>query len=147
VSLFVIDASVAVKWVVSEAGSDEARALHAFGSFIAPELIAAECANILWKKTRRGDMTADAAMAAARTLQHVEIELRPMNALIAAATQMAIDLGHAAYDCFYLALALEEACPFVTADGALVRKVDASKAGRLIEVISLNEAAIRLARR
>ena len=32
------------------------------------------------------------------------------------AVNLAIDLGHPTYDCFYLALAVQEHCPVVTAD-------------------------------
>jgi len=43
----VIDASIAVKWVVGEDGSDEALALLRTARLSAPDLLAAECANIL----------------------------------------------------------------------------------------------------
>ena len=46
----VIDASVAVKWVVEENGTPEVLALRQRARLIAPELLVAECANILWKK-------------------------------------------------------------------------------------------------
>lgn len=43
---FVIDASIAVKWVVEEAGTSEALRLLA-ARLYAPDLLVAECANIL----------------------------------------------------------------------------------------------------
>jgi len=141
VSRFVIDASVAVKWVVSEPDSDDAEALLDSHSFVAPDLIVAECANILWKKVRRGQLSVDDAIGAAQTLQSADIELRPMNSLIVAAIRMAVTLGHPAYDCFYLALAREQTCPFVTADVALVRKVASSETASSITVLALREAA------
>ena len=42
----VVDASVAVKWVVPETGSDLARSLSN-ASLEAPDLLLVECANIL----------------------------------------------------------------------------------------------------
>jgi predicted nucleic acid-binding protein len=48
----VIDASVAVKWVVEEEGTAEALALLRASKLVAPELLVAECANILWKKAQ-----------------------------------------------------------------------------------------------
>jgi predicted nucleic acid-binding protein len=45
----VIDASVAVKWVVEEPGTQEALLLRQH-RLLAPDLLVAECANILWKK-------------------------------------------------------------------------------------------------
>ena len=46
----VIDASVAIKWVIEEAGTKEALALRR-QALAAPDLLVAECANILWKKS------------------------------------------------------------------------------------------------
>ena len=46
---YVIDASVAVKWLVGEAHSKEAaRILDGEPNLIAPELLFAEVANALW---------------------------------------------------------------------------------------------------
>jgi predicted nucleic acid-binding protein len=39
-----------------------------------------------------------------------------MRQLAASAVRLAIDLGHPAYDCFYLALAVQEQYPLITAD-------------------------------
>ena len=44
---FVIDASIAVKWVVEEDDTAEALALRRTSKLIAPQLLVAECANIL----------------------------------------------------------------------------------------------------
>ena len=53
---FVIDASIAVKWVVEEDGTAEALALRQRNKLIAPQLLVAECANILWKKVQREEL-------------------------------------------------------------------------------------------
>jgi plasmid stability protein len=52
VNTLVIDASIAIKWMVEEDGTREALALREQAKLIAPELLVAECANILWKKCR-----------------------------------------------------------------------------------------------
>ena len=49
-------------------------------------------------------------------LQGAEVELLPMRSLFEVATSLAIELDHPAYDCIYLALAVEHDCRFVTAD-------------------------------
>jgi predicted nucleic acid-binding protein len=139
----VIDASVAIKWVVSERGSLEAIRLAA-AELIAPELICAECANILWKKVRRGELTAAAAQAAAAVLEQSGIELRTMRAAIGDALRTAISLDHPAYDSLYLALAAAEGCPFVTADETLVRRLRQSAVSGLPEVLGIADAAARL---
>jgi predicted nucleic acid-binding protein len=56
VNAFVIDAGIAVKWVVEEDGTTEAFALHQKAKLLAPELLVAECANILWKKVERREL-------------------------------------------------------------------------------------------
>ena len=48
-STLVIDASIAVKWVVEEDGTPQALMVRRRAKLIAPELLVAECANILWK--------------------------------------------------------------------------------------------------
>ncbi len=121
---FVIDASIAVKWVVEEEGTPEALALRVHAKLIAPDLLVAECANILWKKVVRGELLKDEALIAAALLQEADVELYPMRSLLAPAARLAIELEHPAYDCLYLAFAAERGCPLVTADGRLLRKLE-----------------------
>ena len=137
----IIDASIAVKWVVEEEGTPEALALGKSAKLIAPELLVAECANILWKKVQRKELVNQEALLAARLLQCAEIELIPMRFLFEAATQISIDLDHPAYDCVYLALAIENKCHFVTADERLLRKIYQCREATLRDsAVSLIEA-------
>ena len=117
----VIDASVAIKWVIEEDGTREAISLRRHRLF-APELLVAECANALWKKTRRNELTRQEARFAARLLQRADVELAPMRALLEPATELAIAMDHPAYDCAYLALAESLSCDLVTADRKLGAK-------------------------
>jgi predicted nucleic acid-binding protein len=142
VNTYVIDASIAVKWVVEEQGTPEALVLRRTARLIAPELLVAECANVLWKKVRRDELLKEEALLAARLLQGAEIELMSTRSLFEAATRIAIELDHPAYDCLYLALAVENACRFVTADERFLRKVGQSRRVTLRERgISLVQAA------
>ncbi len=120
---FVVDASVVIKWVVQEEGSDAAVRLIEGPTLSAPDLLIPECANILWKKVRREELTCEEAVLAAELLMRADIELVPTRALMSAALRLAVDLGHAAYDCMYLALAMERGDTFVTADGKFARLV------------------------
>jgi len=141
VNTLVIDASIAVKWVVEEDGTAEALVLRQKAKLIAPELLIAECANILWKKVQRGELLKDEALLAARLLQGAEIELLPTRFLFEAAMRMSIEIDHPAYDCLYLALALEKKCQFVTADERLLRKLHQGRKRTLRDrAISLIEA-------
>jgi predicted nucleic acid-binding protein len=145
VKTLVIDASIAVKWVIEEDGTPDALTIRQRARMIAPELLVPECANILWKKIQRDELTSEQALFAARLLQIAEIELVPMRSLFEAAMRMAIELDHAAYDCLYLSLAIENKCQFVTADERLLRKLDRRKERKFREgAISLIEAAKQL---
>jgi predicted nucleic acid-binding protein len=141
VTRLVIDASVAVKWVVTEDGTPEAVSLLSAGTLLAaPDLLVPECSNILWKKARRSELTEQEAMLGARILQQAEIELHPMRSLLEPATRLALDLGHAAYDCIYIALAEKNGWHFVTADLRLIAKVRQSPLACKDIVLSLEEA-------
>jgi len=141
VNTFVIDASIAVKWVVEEHGTPEALTLRQKAKLIAPELLVAECANILWKKVKREELLKQEALLAARLLQGAEIELLPTRSLFEAATRMSIEIDHPAYDCLYLALAVEKECLFVTADEGFLRKLHQGRQHKLRgRAISLIEA-------
>jgi predicted nucleic acid-binding protein len=130
----VIDASVAIKWVVEESGTPEALSLRLHRLF-APDLLVAECANILWKKVRQNELTSQEALLSARLLERADIELAPMRAFLGRATSLAIALDHPAYDCTYLALAETLSCDFVTADRRLAAK--ALPAGYYARVLAL----------
>ncbi len=140
----VIDASIAIKWVVEEDGTDWSLALRQKARLMAPDLIVAECANILWKKAQRKELRKDEALIAARLLQNAEIELIPCRALLESATRLAIELDHPAYDCLYLALAVENGCRFITADERLVNKIRRDKKSLFYDcIVGLAESLLR----
>lgn len=139
---FVVDASIAIKWVVEEDGTPLAIALRKNARLIAPDLLVAECANILWKKVERGELTSQEADLGARLLERSDIELMPMRGLLHAATRLAVALSHPAYDCVYLSLALARSTRFVTADDRFIHKLSRHPDKSLsAAVISLADAA------
>jgi predicted nucleic acid-binding protein len=145
VKRLVIDASIAMKWVVEEEGTAEALTLLQGAKLAAPELLVPECANILWKKVQRHELANQEAFLAARLLERVDIELLPMRPLLESTTRIAVALDHPAYDCLYLALAITNEWRFVTADDRFVRKLRQGRPARFAEVvISLQEAVASL---
>ena len=134
-TVFVIDASVAIKWVVEEPGTRQALDLSRH-TLLAPDLLVAECANILWKKVRRSELSESEAALAARLLANADVDLVPMRPLLERATRIAIGMDHPAYDCVYLALAEARGCEFVTADMALARKTLAAGLGTRVVGLS-----------
>jgi predicted nucleic acid-binding protein len=113
--MIVVDASVAIKWVVREADSDEATALRN-EQLIAPVLWLAEVSNVLWRRVRIGDITTDEARARLSELLKAPVASLPMEPYLDRALQLATELAHPIYDCIYLALALHQNTHVVTAD-------------------------------
>lgn len=121
-TLLVIDASVAVKWALQEHDSDKAVALQNL-PLTAPDLLIVECANVFWRKTKRGEMSEPEARRATQLIATSGIVMHNAHVSIQAALHMACMLGHPVYDCLYLALAQQLGAIFVTADDALCNKL------------------------
>jgi predicted nucleic acid-binding protein len=107
VSDLVIDASVAVKWVIDEEGTTQTLALRGL-ALTAPDLLIAECANILWKKVRRSELSEREAAFAAGLLARADIDLVAMRPYLETAVRIALALDHPAHECVYIALAEAE---------------------------------------
>jgi len=122
---YVVDASVAVKWLVAEPLSGESAALLDSGAtLLAPDLLFAEATSALAAKHAHGEMDHE-ELAEAVDLLRIAPVATPlsMRQLAASAARLAVDLGHPVYDCFYLALAIHEDYPLVTADTRFHDKV------------------------
>ena len=132
----VVDASVAVRWLLDVSGSAQAYSLlREEDRIVAPDLVVAEIANGLWKAVRFASLapaTAAEAMALAPTGFH---ELVPAPALADRALAIALELSHPAYDCFYLALAETRAIQLVTADERLLRRCASTRFAKLVRAL------------
>lgn len=122
--MVVVDASVAVRWYVDLPPCPDARSLLTSGdALVAPDLVVAEVANTAWKLERAGHIEASHAAALVDALPGAFGGLIPCAALAARALVIARELGHAVYDCLYIALAEREEAEFATADAKLYRKL------------------------
>ena len=113
----VVDASVAVKWLIAEDDSEAARELAASGEDLhAPRLMACEVANALWRKARLGEIERGDAGAMLAAVQDMPVRWGADEAVCADAVRIALALDRPVYDCVYLALAHRIGAAVVTAD-------------------------------
>lgn len=133
----VVDASVAVKWLVKEEDVESAlRLLQGASEIRAPKLILGEVANAVWKKVRRKEISADTGVEALEFLAGYIAILFDTDDLLGAALRMACALDHPIYDCLYVESARRLDLPLVTADARLIRKLAGSTYGRHILPLS-----------
>jgi len=126
VTAAVVDASVAVKWVVDEPSSDAAAVLLGRPIvWLAPRLMLVEAAAALRRKVAGGELRAEAAATALTTLvdavRQGTIRLADDEQIVSTALLLAVGLEHKVPDCLYLALAEREGCALSTADARLAR--------------------------
>ncbi len=123
----VVDASVAVKWLLPEPGSDEAQGLLDSGENLAgPGLMAVEVAAALARKSRLKEIApkdADAALELwLQSLADGLVEIVRDEADLRGAFRLARELNHQLQDCLYLALSERLQATLVTADAEFERK-------------------------
>jgi predicted nucleic acid-binding protein len=124
VSVYVIDASVVIKWFLPENQSDAARRLlSAPHEYFAPDLLFSEVGNVIWKKVRRGELTSEQGERLAADISTVAVETVPTRGLMIDACALATTTGLSVYDSMYLALAVRLKTEMITADDRLGRTV------------------------
>lgn len=118
----VIDASLAVKWLIPESDSDAAEAFFTrhLGAMHAPDLLLIEAGGRVIRLVNERKATRSEGEVLLRYLKR-RIELgvqlwRVTPDLSDAASALALALGHPLKDCIYLALADRLGCPLATCD-------------------------------
>jgi predicted nucleic acid-binding protein len=127
VNAVVIDASVAIKWVVPEPFTDQATTLLAGPVLCAPAHWHAEAVNGVWKRVYRGELSAEHARSCARTLIDAPVKTVPLPDLIEPALNLAIRLRITVYDALYVALAEVRRIPLVSDDRELLKRMAAER--------------------
>lgn len=137
----VIDTSVAIKWIIDEAGSDKADLLRG-ADMAAPALLRIEAANVLRTIAARKDVSAQQARELFLLLQTAPVTIVDADdALERRALELALTLRHPVYDCVYLALAERMDRPLITADKRFLRSLaDTEHAGRAVDLSALGPA-------
>jgi predicted nucleic acid-binding protein len=89
----VVDASVAVKWLVDESDREAAHSLlDTDERLIAPDLVVIETGNVLWKKIRRGEITSHQAVLGVQELPTYFEQLMRYTPFVARAVAIAAQI-------------------------------------------------------
>lgn len=119
---FVLDASVAIAWVVSSQATAYTRRIRLRARrepYHVPAIFAAEVTNVLVVLERRGVLTEHASEAAADVLSRLNPIAHEISLSISQLRNLAKRFGLTAYDATYLALALELHLPVACGDRPL----------------------------
>jgi predicted nucleic acid-binding protein len=128
VTICVVDASVAAKWLLPAAGeglleqANRLAALHVRRELqlLVPDLIQAEIGNVLWKAVRRNRISQAEAENSLRQFTALSIQVVPTSDLLIQALRIAVTFERSFYDSLYVALAMSTKTELITADERLV---------------------------
>jgi predicted nucleic acid-binding protein len=133
VNTYVIDASVAAKWILPASGETLTREalelLKGYSAgdvrFVVPDLFWAELANVLWKAVRQGRVRVASAESGLRAMRDRNFPTVSSHTLLVEAFAIAIAFDRAVYDSLYVALAVTSKSQMVTADERLANALAA----------------------
>ena len=133
----VVDASVAVKWLVVEDGSDVARDLLDDGDDLhAPRLLVSEVANAVWRKVRLGQVDRRSAGQLIATMSDTPVQWHADETVGADAIRLAITHDRPVYDFMYIALAQRLGTHVITADRRLANALENTDHGDLVVALA-----------
>ncbi len=121
---YVLDSSVAFKWVVAEALSDKAQFArddyrNKIHELLSPDVFAIEIAHALTRAERQGRLTAPQSGVLLADVLSTAPKLFSCLPLLRRAVEISSRLRIGVYDCLYVALAEREGCALLTADARL----------------------------
>jgi predicted nucleic acid-binding protein len=117
VNTYVVDANVAIKWFVPEIHQEAARRLRQSEDVLhVPDFLFLEFGNVVCKKRRRGEITAELSDLMITEIQLTVLEWHRNEPLFPRAFAIANETYRSLYDCLYLSLALAIDGQMVTAD-------------------------------
>src|ERR1041384_6859287 len=127
-SLYVVDASIAIKLYVPEVHSAQAIRFFSDGhELIVPEFMLAEVANIVWKKSALLDELTEAqAKEVVDAVRDLPLGYYYTSGLLIEALQIALSTKRSVYDSLYLALAVKEEGQLMTDDRKLYESLQST---------------------
>ena len=117
---YVLDASVAIKWVLPESDSDRAVLLQNL-ELIAPDTFPVEIAHALTRSERRGILPVGTAGDRLTDILAFAPTFHSSFSLLWRGVDLSSQTRTSVYDCLYVALAEAESCELITADAKLMR--------------------------
>ena len=134
-----VDASVVAKWFVTEPQSEEAFQLLAPRiRRHAPDILLVECANVIWKKVRRREISDPQPYLEELPRLPEMVTLHRSADFLDHAARLAMDMDHPVYDCLYLACADATTSVLITADHRFAKKAAVSR----VEVWTIGSAGV-----
>src|SRR5262249_18606076 len=125
---YVLDSSVAFKWLVPEA--DTAKALQLRDEFtqavlelVAPDVLPIETAHGLTRAERQKRITPAQGALLLKDLLKTLPAVVPSLPLLPRAYEISSALRQGVYDCLYVTLAEQENCELITADDKLIKNL------------------------
>lgn len=123
----IVDASVAVKWLLPEEGSERAIALIEAGfDLYAPDLLVSEIGNVLWKRARANTIAKDAPQHLMTEFLGIRLHRIDSRNLATDALEIACRHDRSFYDSLYLALAQTIDGTLITADARFANALTAT---------------------
>lgn len=117
----IVDASVGIKWIIPEEGSDQANTLFDFDElFIVPKLFFLEVDAVLTKQIRLGIWNISEISEVQKIIDEISFRVINYSTVRKLAIEIATELPIALYDGIYLAAAVSQNGIMVTADQKLV---------------------------
>jgi predicted nucleic acid-binding protein len=128
----VVDASVALRWVLKDEKEVRADALlyqcmASLSDMLVPPLFLAEVTNAVYLSVRRHRLTLEEAKLALETIIQIGMQVIEPSGLYLRSLELAVNYGMSnAYDAQYLALAEMKGCESWTADERLAMSIKPS---------------------
>ena len=123
----VLDASVALKWVLNEIDSPIAQQFRSelrqqLHEILAPVTFLAEIGHALTRSERKGILQPPQSLVFYGDSLSTAPDLHSIVLLMPRAVELSSQVRHGVYDCLLIALGEREACPVLTADTAFAAK-------------------------
>lgn len=112
----IVDATMALRWVLADPGSEGAQALIGREDLICPDLLFMEVAGALWEAARRGRIDAPDVVETLKIMPGLFVQVEAIMAHTPRAIEIAFRMNYPVYACVYLALAEALNDKLVTAD-------------------------------